>query len=217
MNANEARGLQQPPWLPRNFQDEASGGCALGTSLEHGHGAQAQALGGRKGLVALPPQLHPAWGSRLEPCLTLGWNWGLHPSLSKPGSLIQRICYSHQAVFLVLDGLAMNGRAVDTQVSAGVVWDGMQPTEHKPSSKPCSKPHCKAWGGTGEPQQRSSVRKLQLYHADISRFLILHPTLHWICLAWPRFVEEFRLGFIEESPGEIPRREFFRKQWCFLE
>lgn len=47
---------------------------------------------------------------------------------------------------------------------------------------------------------------------SISRFLILHPTLHWICLAWPSFVEEIRLGFIVESPGEIPRREFFRKQ-----
>lgn len=31
---------------------------------------QAQALGEGNGLVALPPHLHRAWGSCLEPCLS---------------------------------------------------------------------------------------------------------------------------------------------------
>lgn len=60
--------------------------------------------------------------------------------------------------------------------------------------------------------EEQSQRGLQLLQADISKFLFLHLTPHWICLAWPRFVEENKLGFILESSGEILRGEFFRKQ-----
>lgn len=68
---------------------------------------QAQALGGRNVLVALPPELCCAWGSCLEPCLSLGWNWGLHPSLSQAQLPVTKDLFfpPRQYSFLVLGGV----------------------------------------------------------------------------------------------------------------
>lgn len=142
MNANEARGLQQPPWLPRNFQSEAIGGCCCSrrTSLEHGRGAAwpGSGPGGRKW----------AGGSSSSSSSCLGLMFGALP-LPNPAPWYKGFLTPTRAIFLPGFGWGGNER-MENPVSAGEMWDGMwsRTRLHKPCDKSCPNPIRKLGGRT---------------------------------------------------------------------